>query len=226
MSLRAFTSKFINIEIIEKVSRGYFWEEAWLIFVQGVPLPTKPGSSLVILTSMMILQRDLNRSTFVVWEMKRNVSVVRLIVGTRSSGPPGSQPVSCLTRLSADLSVIWLRAPTQYGCCSWVLVYCVSSHRIVGKCIGILWRSECLLFANVLARTFQNMACRVQSCLEANGGHFQRMLWCRHISLTTNVLLFKFRCNIIIGVRIIKEMPGLVGSGTPCIFGKLLIIVA
>ena len=35
--------------------------------------------------------------------MKRNVSVVCLVVGTRSSGPPASQPVSCLTRLSADL---------------------------------------------------------------------------------------------------------------------------
>jgi len=32
-----------------------------------------------------------------------------------------------------------------------------------------------------------------------------------------NVLLFKFRCNIFIGVRIIKEMPGSVASGTPCI---------
>jgi hypothetical protein len=64
---------------------------------------------------------------------------------------------------------------------------------------------------------FQNMARRVQSCLEANGGHFQRMLWC-HISHITNVLLFKFRCNIIIGVRIIKEMSGLVGSGTSCIY--------
>jgi hypothetical protein len=31
-----------------------------------------------------------------------------------------------------------------------------------------------------------------------------------------NVLLFKFRCNIFIGVRIIKEMLGLVASGTPC----------
>ena len=28
---------------------------------------------------------------------------------------------------------------------------------------------------------------------------------------------FKFRCNIFIGVRIIKEMPGSVASGTPCI---------
>ena len=32
-----------------------------------------------------------------------------------------------------------------------------------------------------------------------------------------NVLLFKFRCNIFIGVRIIKEIPGSVASGTPCI---------
>jgi len=32
-----------------------------------------------------------------------------------------------------------------------------------------------------------------------------------------DVLLFKFRCNIFIGVRIIKEMPGSVASGTPCI---------
>ena len=31
-----------------------------------------------------------------------------------------------------------------------------------------------------------------------------------------NVLLFKFRCNIFIGVRIIKEMSGPVASGTPC----------
>jgi len=35
------------------------------------------------------------------------------------------------------------------------------------------------------------------------------------ISHTTNVLLFKFRCNIFIGVRVIKEMPGSVASGTP-----------
>ena len=37
------------------------------------------------------------------------------------------------------------------------------------------------------------------------------------ISQATNVLLFKFRWNIFIGFRIIKEMPGLVGSGTPYI---------
>jgi len=32
-----------------------------------------------------------------------------------------------------------------------------------------------------------------------------------------NVLLFKFRCNIFIGVRNIKEMTSSVASGTPCI---------
>ena len=39
------------------------------------------------------------------------------------------------------------------------------------------------------------------------------------------VLLFKFRCNVFIGVRIIKEMTGSVASGTPCIIrvSKILI---
>jgi len=37
------------------------------------------------------------------------------------------------------------------------------------------------------------------------------------ISHTTNLLLFKFRCNIFISVRIIKEMSDLVVSGTLCI---------
>jgi len=36
------------------------------------------------------------------------------------------------------------------------------------------------------------------------------------ISHTKNVLLFKSRCNILISGKIIKELPGLVGSGTPC----------
>jgi len=36
------------------------------------------------------------------------------------------------------------------------------------------------------------------------------------ISHTTNVLLFKFRCNIFIAIRIIKEMPDSVANGTPC----------
>jgi hypothetical protein len=42
------------------------------------------------------------------------------------------------------------------------------------------------------------------------------------ISHTTNVLLFKFRCNIFIGFRIIKEMPGSVASATPCNLQRFL----
>ena len=42
------------------------------------------------------------------------------------------------------------------------------------------------------------------------------------ISHTTNVLLFKFRCNILIGVRIIKEMPGSVSCGKHCISSNSL----
>jgi hypothetical protein len=40
------------------------------------------------------------------------------------------------------------------------------------------------------------------------------------ISRTTNVFLFKFLCNIFIGVRIIKEMPGSVASATLCIIRR------
>ena len=38
------------------------------------------------------------------------------------------------------------------------------------------------------------------------------------ISHTTNALLFKFLCNIFNGVRIIKEMPVSVASGTPVLY--------
>ena len=49
------------------------------------------------------------------------------------------------------------------------------------------------------------------------------------ISHTTNVLLFKFRCNILIDVRITKEMPDSVASVTHCIikirvFDELILI--
>jgi len=43
---------------------------------------------------------------------------------------------------------------------------------------------------------------------------------CAH---TMKVPLFKFRCNIFIGVRIIKEMPGSVASGTHCIYSDSVI---
>jgi len=65
--------------------------------IQCVPLATEPGISLIIVTPVKKLQRSLNRNTFVVWEMKRNVSVVRfkfrcniLISGQMIKEMPGS----------------------------------------------------------------------------------------------------------------------------------------
>ena len=67
------------------------------IVIQCVPLTAEPGISLIIPTPMKILQRNLNRSKFVVWEIKRNVSVVRfkfhcniLISGKIIKEMPGS----------------------------------------------------------------------------------------------------------------------------------------
>jgi hypothetical protein len=37
-----------------------------------------------------------------------------------------------------------------------------------------------------------------------------------HISYTMRYVRFKFRCNILISGKIIKEMSGSVASGTPC----------
>jgi hypothetical protein len=54
----------------------------------------------------------------------------------------------------------------------------------------------------------RNLNRGVQSCLDASGGHFQHMLWCR--------------CSILISGKIIKEMPGSVASGTSCIYSSLL----
>jgi len=45
------------------------------------------------------------------------------------------------------------------------------------------------------------------------------------ISHTTNVLLFKFRCKIVICVRNIKEMPGSVASGTFCITLRAVLLI-
>ena len=105
--------------------------------------------------------------------MKRNVSVVRLVVMTRSSGPPASQPVSCLTHLSDVFSVIWLRV------CFVLFVVCFvyqNKPRTIEVLKGNVTEEIQALIADVLARAFQNMARRFQSCLDANGGHFQHML--------------------------------------------------
>jgi len=109
--------------------------------------------------------------------MKRNVSAVRLIVATRSSGPPASQPVSCLTRLSADLSVIWLRVPSDYFLWGYLKerVY-RNKPRTIDALKANTTEEIQAVTVEVLARSSQNVARRDQSCLDANGGHLQHML--------------------------------------------------
>jgi hypothetical protein len=76
--------------------------------VPCVPLATEPVISLIILTPMKILQRNLNRGTFVVGEMKRNVSVVCVCSAPnccdterRSASQPGS--------VASGTHVCWIR---------------------------------------------------------------------------------------------------------------------
>jgi hypothetical protein len=100
---------------------------------------------------MKILQRNLNRSTFVVWEVKRNVSVVCFCSAPNfceTEQRSASQPACFLP----DAPFCWSLCHLAEGVYTIILFFvsvsvCVSSHKIVGKCIGILWRSECLLFA-------------------------------------------------------------------------------
>jgi hypothetical protein len=98
---------------------------------------------------------------------------VRIIVATRSSGPPASQPVSCLARLSADLSVIWLRV------CFVLFVVCFvyqNKPRNIDALKANITEKIQAVTVDVLVRAFQNMARLVQSCLDENCGHFQHML--------------------------------------------------
>ena len=93
-------------------------------FVQRVPLATEPGISLIILTPMKILQQNLNRSMFVVWELNRNVYVVCfrfrcniLISGKIIKEMPGL--------VASGTPCIMYYVPSIYNCISvqWYYIY-------------------------------------------------------------------------------------------------------
>jgi hypothetical protein len=78
------------------------------------------------------------------------------------------------------------------------------------RCFGQVQRME------------ENTGCPTRYRTRLAGGPLLRVATVRRtkdtllfISHRRNVLMFKFRCNIFIGVRIIKEIPGSVASGTP-----------
>ena len=65
---------------------------------------------------------------------------------------PGAPLCRSLCHLAEDAYTIRLSFVT--------VSVCVSSHRIVGKCIGMFWRSECLLPGSVASGTL----CRMSLC--------------------------------------------------------------
>jgi len=122
---------------------------------------------------MKISQRNLNRSKFVMWEMKRNVSVVHIIVATRSSGPPTSQPVSCLTRFSA--AVICLRV---------FVLFCLpkqtTNHRRLESKPPKKFRQWQRTYWQGLSKVWCAGFNLVWTQMVATSSR----LWCRHISYT------------------------------------------
>ena len=153
--------------------------------------------------------------------MKRNVSVVRLIVATRSSGPPAITTAAYMEIFNTfvnqlddeELSIGYFQqdgATSHTSHISMAEIQSFFGDRVISKGLRpprssdlappdyLLWgylkgrvsqnKPQTIdalkaniteeiqaVTADVLARTFQNMA-RVQSCLDANGGHFQHML--------------------------------------------------
>ena len=101
--------------------------------------------------------------------MKRNVSVVCVCSAPNCSDKKqrsASQPASLFP--ASLLSLCHLAEGAYTIRLLFVSVsVCVSSHRIVGKCIGILWRSECLMFALIGKQSIK--LCQ-QQFLEKFGG--------------------------------------------------------
>jgi len=124
--------------------------------IQCVPLATEPGIFLIILTPMKILQRNLNRSTFVVWEMKRNVSEQR----------SASQPACFLP----DAPLCWSLCHLPEGAYIIRLLFvsvsvCVSSHRIHFK-----FRCNFLISGKIIKEIPGSVASGTH-CISTQNGH-------------------------------------------------------
>ena len=113
---------------------------------------------------MKILQRNLNRNTFVVWEMKRNVSVV-CVCGALNCCDTEQRSANQPACFLPDTPLCW---------------------------------SPCHLIEDAYTKRFLFVSVSVR--------------------VSSHRIYFKFRRNILIRGKIIKEIPGSVASGTPCIY--------
>jgi len=186
--------------------------------IQGVPLATETGISLIILTPMKILQRNLNRSTFVVWEMWRHHNMCWKWPSFTSKRFQELLltwlyrfffPISANNKHSLLQSI-----PIHFPTILCELTHYTETHEQQPYCVGTL--------SQMTERLAERRVRQETGWLA--GGPLLRVSTTRcttdtflFISHTAKVLLFKFRCNIFIGVRIIKEMPGSAASGTPCV---------
>jgi hypothetical protein len=166
---------------------------------------------------MKVLQRNLNRSRFVVWEMwHHNIcwkwpsfASKRLQELLLTWFYRFCFPISAKSKHSPP-QIIPIHFPTIL--CE--LTYYTKTHEQQPYCVGTL---------SQMTERLAERRVRQETCWQA-GGPLLRVTTTRcttdtflFISHTTNLLLFKFRCNIFIGVRIINGMPGSAAVGTPCI---------
>jgi hypothetical protein len=167
---------------------------------------------------MKILQRNLNRSTFVVWEVWWHNKIcwkwqpfasrqfwTRLLTRLYRFCFPVSE-----NNKHSLLKSIPIHCPAVL--CE--LIHYTNTHEQQPYCLGTL--------SQMTERSAQRRIRQETGWLAI--GPLLRVATTRRttdtflfISHTTNVLLFKFRCNIFVGVRIIIEMLGSVVSGTLCI---------
>ena len=166
---------------------------------------------------MKILQRNLNRSAFVVWEMwwNHNICWKWPQFASREDWSRRAIFFKVIASTSANnkhspLQSILIHFPT-FLC---ELTHYTNTHKQQPYCVSTL--------SLMTERSAERRVRQEKGWLA--GGPLLRVATTRRttdtflfISHTTNVLLFKFLFNIVIGVRIIKEMPGSVASGTSCI---------
>jgi hypothetical protein len=150
---------------------------------------------------MMILQWNLNRCTFIVWEMWRHHNM-------RWKWPPFASRQDWTQRaifwkvrastFANNKNSLLQSIPIYFPTILCELTIYTNTHKQQLYCVGTL--------SQMTERSAERRVRQEAGWLA--GGPLL------HVP-TTNVLLFKSRCNIVIGVRIIKELPGLVGSRTP-----------